>query len=346
MIKRGRIGYIDVARAIAMFAIILGHVVPPERYSIAHICFTFHVPLFFIVSGLLSHKYDWDTLIKKRFRSLIIPYLITSLIIILMVFVVRHSFLRIPGFADRSVASWIMSAWFGSGSLTVFGIKPIGAIWFLLAMFFGLLFLNLIIDKKGRFIYATAVMLIAYAVAPHFWAPLSLLSATAATFFMLIGVKMKEIGIEKIIRWPIVLASFMIWLAVLIVTIDSPKLFSIVELSFTNLPLDIIAAIAGTIVVFGISAFLDKYLKKLANFIKPFGEYSLIALCTHLIALGLIPWYNLFRFVGLAPKWYFALIGHVFWCVCWILIIRFFKFRKQYKKELAATHTACEKAKK
>ena len=68
-----RIGWIDTAKGIGLLCVILGHLSIP--YLDMWIYF-FHMPLFFFLSGFVfsGRKYDFATFLKKKVRSLVIPY--------------------------------------------------------------------------------------------------------------------------------------------------------------------------------------------------------------------------------------------------------------------------------
>ena len=71
--------YIDLARFIAIYAVVLGHFPPFQgggNLVGREIIYLFHVPIFFIVSGFLSKPSS----IIKVFCSLIIPYFIYNVI--------------------------------------------------------------------------------------------------------------------------------------------------------------------------------------------------------------------------------------------------------------------------
>ena len=92
-----RIQWIDVAKAIGILLIILSHTL--ENGLFRQAIFSFHVPLFFFLSGLTYHgvkKGVW----KKRFFRLYLPYVIFSLVSI-MAFAVAAHFL--PGLQDVNV---------------------------------------------------------------------------------------------------------------------------------------------------------------------------------------------------------------------------------------------------
>jgi acyltransferase len=71
-----RINWIDWSKSICIFLVVLGHTHLKESQSyIIQYIYTFHMPLFFMLSGLLCKKYFfYRRLIKKDFIYLIIPY--------------------------------------------------------------------------------------------------------------------------------------------------------------------------------------------------------------------------------------------------------------------------------
>lgn len=78
-ISNKRIEYIDKLRGIAMLLVLIGHndtIFTPNIYS-------FHMPLFFFISGLLhNNKYNnFRGFTKRKFISIVIPYFILALIL-------------------------------------------------------------------------------------------------------------------------------------------------------------------------------------------------------------------------------------------------------------------------
>lgn len=82
-LKKNRIDWIDIAKFFGIFFIILGHVYI-EDSAIRRILYTFHVPLFFILSGLTFRYKRPDRFILNKIRTLYIPYIVTSVISILV----------------------------------------------------------------------------------------------------------------------------------------------------------------------------------------------------------------------------------------------------------------------
>lgn len=69
-----RIDWIDLTKGIAIFLMVCGHTSIP--LPISNWIWSFHMPLFFIISGILFNatKYpNFNLFIKKRGETLIIP---------------------------------------------------------------------------------------------------------------------------------------------------------------------------------------------------------------------------------------------------------------------------------
>ncbi|MCQ2754560.1 MAG: acyltransferase [bacterium] len=84
-----RSNYADIAKAIAIFLVIVGHVRPDTHDIVAYksLIYAFHMPLFFIISGMFVYAKrevysfeTWKNFLKKNFLILIIPFIIWGLI--------------------------------------------------------------------------------------------------------------------------------------------------------------------------------------------------------------------------------------------------------------------------
>lgn len=74
--KKTRIAWIDTARGICIFLVVLGHTILPHSWLVY--VFSFHMPFFFFLSGYLYNpeKYpDWLTFTKQKIRTILWPYL-------------------------------------------------------------------------------------------------------------------------------------------------------------------------------------------------------------------------------------------------------------------------------
>ena len=77
--KNQRIKSLDIAKAIGIILIVLGHI--SENPSITKLVYSFHVPLFFIISGYLYRQNQKITVyLKKKVKTILIPYFIFGLL--------------------------------------------------------------------------------------------------------------------------------------------------------------------------------------------------------------------------------------------------------------------------
>ena len=81
-----RLDYLDIAKGIGILLVIIVHCQMGRIGCIHSIIYSFHMPLFFFLSGVcFSNKYTFWALAKKRFRQMILPTFWFSLISILVV---------------------------------------------------------------------------------------------------------------------------------------------------------------------------------------------------------------------------------------------------------------------
>ena len=76
-----RIEWIDVAKGYGIIGVIIGHITTP--YITVWI-YTFHIPLFFFLSGYLFHpKCGFAEFCKRKIKTLLVPYLFLSIPVVL-----------------------------------------------------------------------------------------------------------------------------------------------------------------------------------------------------------------------------------------------------------------------
>ena len=119
--------WLDIARGLAMFCVIYGHVLP-RNTGIGKWMYSWHMPIFFLITAiLLSIKDDWQRmtyreLFIKDAKSILYPYLIFNTIeVIIMSFTssVREALNGVIHFClfDGLQALWFLSALFISRQL-------------------------------------------------------------------------------------------------------------------------------------------------------------------------------------------------------------------------------------
>lgn len=120
--KDNRINWIDWAKSLCMFLVVVGHChIRESEWPITVFIYSFHMPLFFFLSGLLcKHKSRlYFELLRNDVKRILLPYLTFGVITILFNAVLS------AGFIWREELSDIL---LGTTS-------SIGAIWFLPALF-------------------------------------------------------------------------------------------------------------------------------------------------------------------------------------------------------------------
>lgn len=85
-----RIDYVDVAKALAIFTVVLGHVnqstTPGREWLYIDVCYAFHMPLFFMMGGFFlkpRNEYSlagWGKFLVKNFLALMVPYALWTVI--------------------------------------------------------------------------------------------------------------------------------------------------------------------------------------------------------------------------------------------------------------------------
>ncbi len=80
--KKSRIAWIDIAKGVGIILVVVGHALVSGRvYSAIYL---FHMPLFFILAGVVFRPDNVKATFWKRLRSLMIPYASFLLIVMLM----------------------------------------------------------------------------------------------------------------------------------------------------------------------------------------------------------------------------------------------------------------------
>lgn len=75
--KYNRIEYIDVAKGVAILLVVVGHVssLPaPIKSSL----YSFHMPLFFLLSGFFFRQEDTFSTAKRMIPTIVVPYLVVG----------------------------------------------------------------------------------------------------------------------------------------------------------------------------------------------------------------------------------------------------------------------------
>lgn len=78
-----RLPYLDYARVFVMYLVIFGHLLLFDDLSIRPYIYSFHMPFFFLVSGMLHKNRDGISW-KKYWKTLIVPFLFFNLVFFIL----------------------------------------------------------------------------------------------------------------------------------------------------------------------------------------------------------------------------------------------------------------------
>ena len=134
-----RIDYFDIAKGLAMFCVIAGHM---GVIQVNAFVFSFHMPLFFLISGYFFR--NDSTKVWRNTKRLLIAYGWTVIAIIILSEGMALAKVLLKGEDAITLvkvpAKWIVAGLYGSGARADFlglNLPRIGAIWFLLALAWG-----------------------------------------------------------------------------------------------------------------------------------------------------------------------------------------------------------------
>ena len=118
-----RINWIDWSKSVCMFLVVLGHChIQESQQVVTQIIYSFHIPLFFFLTGLLCPKSISFSSIKKDLKFLILPYLIYGVLTMLI---------------NSCISRNYTFCWYSEElqKLCLGYNASVGAIWFLPALF-------------------------------------------------------------------------------------------------------------------------------------------------------------------------------------------------------------------
>ena len=201
LIENNRVRYIDVARGLAMLCVIIGHI-GYEHLNI--LIFSFHMPLFFLIAGYFQKKESHAAFVKKKIHSLLIPYIAASVCVIFAtqlnnsakIILHRNDVLS----TKYLLTEWIKAIFLGSGSrkdfLWIHSDFIIGNIWFLLALFFAQIIVNVFQNKKSGILFIAAFAVAGIISSKFIWLPLSIQAGAVASIYVAVGYIYKMGGVH------------------------------------------------------------------------------------------------------------------------------------------------------
>lgn len=275
-----RYEWVDVCKGLAILLVIIGHILPPGILKTW--IYTFHMPIFFMVSGFFLIKniqVSFITFLKKRTKRLLVPFYVYSFALLIPFFYLQSYFinrhgLQVPfSLVDHCIGQLLAlrSDW-----------KFTGYLWFLPCLLVSTTIVWSIMKYglKYKYIYLALAVIsgLIYNYYLSYSLPFSTDMALVATLFVFAGIYIFSY-VERI-TWKIV------FLCLVLVTIIS-QVNGFVDMWSSDLgnsyALFYIGGLSGSVLVIRLSMML-----KNCNILQNGGRSSLIIYILHFIFLPFI----------------------------------------------------------
>lgn len=316
-----RIGFFDVAKAIAMIMVIVGHVAirfaPGARGSsyLVALAFSFHLPLFFVVSGYFVHV-DRPFDVRKELRSLVVPYVVTAAAVVAGV-CISNLLLHDWGSTRDLLLGWASAAIYGATSVPGNALWPqtarIGAIWFLLALFWARLLVIYISRARAPWLWVLVCYLVGYVSSRYVFLPLDIQSGLCAVIFVYFGRWLRERRLleeGRIPTWGWILLTW-VWMF----AVDHFVGFGMGMCDYgpdvVDMVRNIAGGLAGSMCMIGLCASLERTGRTggVWPLMVRVGQITLPIMCVHLFEDDVVRWEWIVETVWALPH------GNVLWAL-------------------------------
>ena len=272
-----RIDTFDIMKFFGIIMVIVGHM----THYFENVIFSFHMPLFFIVAGYFYHVKDIRDSFAKDVKHLIYPYILTAMAVVLTYTI--FSLVK----ENVNVKYWLVAMLYGNGSTNhssplLADVPAIGAIWFLLALFWCKNIYNVICHYSKKplsvsfLLSCVAIVLDRYVIN----LPFAIIPGVGALMFYAFGNYVKKKGGFLELNPLICVVCILTWIASFLTSE-----MSMVRCYYHDFPVNIIGAIGGTYFLFLVSNLLATCNFPLRKVIVGGGKNSLTFLCIHLYDL-------------------------------------------------------------
>lgn len=278
-----RLQYFDIAKGIAIILVILGHNEIP--HTVNRFIFSFHMPLFFIVSGYFFKPLAYKEIVKKGWRQLLVPYLFTGAFIIAFfaLFQMALHFMRGASYDAQQMLDLLHDVAYGGWP-----------VWFLLALFVAKIVLNLALSHER---YALSIVL-AVATIGYVWGnyvkvdvPLQIFPGFIASLFLYIGYQMRKHDIMAKIQ----LGGTNLLVLTAVAVVSSVTVSLAFAYNFPERLFTILSSTSITVIVLLCCKWLEEHnvnilSAKTVQLFSWIGRYTLVILSFHSIEMALNLW--------------------------------------------------------
>ena len=314
----GRDCSIDILKGFGIILVLVAHSLGGYVHTFAY---SFHMPLFFLVTGYFCKPKPKAEAMKKDFSRLFVPFFFTA--IVMLIISMALSPFDIDGV--KSPAYTFEALIYGNGSSVnhhkIWGNwSVVGSVWFLPALFWAKTVFNCLIHKENNITPWVILMIggLAAWAGQYILLPYSLLQGLTALPFLLIGYYAKKAGgldvVNKMIVSKVSLAVLVVSCCVgwFMTTFGNNLDMAQFNWSLCYYP-NLLFATAGTYVFYLISLLISKMNGWISSSLAFLGKYSLILVCFPVIETYVIPFNQMIP--NMPMKSFLLLACKVLWCV-------------------------------
>lgn len=280
--SKQRILWLDIAKGIAIICTIIGHTVAFGS-QIRNLIFSFHMPLFFLLSGYTIKTISKDKMISatwKDFKRLIIPFFFMGIINVLLLVVLKNAHFF------PSLKLQIKRFMWGNGNdylgdlcsppIMMFGV---GVIWFLVALFWGKLAYR-IFDRtvsKNRLIFLLFLSFVGIWISNVARLPQCIDMIPVIMLFIEGGrIIRDDVDTDSNVWKCLGIISFFVWIYF---AWDKGIYIELATRKYPYTMLSVLIAFLGCICVIQLSQAIENI--KIVRLLIYVGKYSLDLLCIH-----------------------------------------------------------------
>jgi acyltransferase len=259
--------WLDIAKSIGIFLIVLSHL-SISKYTMDFL-WTFHVPLFFFISGFLFKPTLSDIFLNRLKSRLILPYIYIYLLNVLLVVLIKFDF------NINSIIAMILGLFWGSHGYSHF---VNGALWFLPGLIIVELIYFFLIRKSTWFYFPLLSLSIFFYSQGYLNLFFSIDLALLGLNYYIAGVLVRKFNIVETIKTKPVMLVFVFVLSLLATLkfADWGNVWYGGKFYLTSLT----GGILGIVMIISFSLLLETYLKSF-SFITFISANTLFIFCFH-----------------------------------------------------------------
>lgn len=266
---------IDIAKGFAIILMMVGHCYSVQN-TLWILIYGFHMPFFFIVSGIIygkKMKINREFNAMKKLRKLLVPYFLSEILLAVFISALNHP----DGFIKTLFGQMI----------TIGSLQGMHATWFLPCMAAATIPFLLFWRYKPQvaFAFAAGCMLIGLAAAIPDGYGVVICRTMVAIGFFAIGFISADCALNKANPYIIVFA-----LVAYIVLTCYNGLVSLVSDEFHHRGLYVLNSLLGTWITLQGASMLSnhRYGRLVKKFLIVFGKNTMVVLCTHVFFIEII----------------------------------------------------------